>query len=242
MTTAEDSARTPPRLGLFGRFVGVLTSPGATFARVAADARPLGMLLLVMFVSAVVLGTFFSTEVGRQAWIDEAVRRVEAFGRQISAQQQAGMERMAGFAAYIAVGQALIGVPIITLVLSGILFAVFNGFLGGTATFKQLWSVVVHAGAVGVVQQLFVMPLNYVRESMSSATNLGVFVPMLEENSFPARLLGMIDLFAVWWVVVLAIGLSVLYRRKLTSILVSFFIIYGLIAVGVAAFWPRGGS
>jgi len=135
-----------------------------------------------------------------------------------------------------------VGIPVMMLVLSGILFAVFNGFLGGGATFKQLFSVAVHAGAVSIIQQLFVFPLNYARESMSSATNLAVFLPMLDETSFLARMLGMIDLFIVWWVIVLAIGLSVLYRRKLTSIVMSFFIVYGVIAVAVAAFMGGGGS
>jgi hypothetical protein len=225
-------------MGLFSRLVGILTSPGDTFARVAADPRPLGMLLLVMTVSAVILGAFFSTEVGQQAWMDEAFKRMG----EVNPQRQEGVERMAGFAAYFGVAQALVGIPLVTLVLSGILFAVFNGFLGGGATFKQLFSVVVHAGSISIVQQLVVFPLNYVRESMSGATNLAVFLPMLEETSFPVRIAGMIDLFIVWWVVVLAIGLSVLYRRKLTSILMSFFILYGVIAVAVAAFMGGGGS
>lgn len=229
-------------MGLFSRLVGVLTSPGTTFARVAAHPRPLGMLFIVMLVSAVCLGGFFSTEVGRQAWLDEAIRRSESFGRQVGEQQQRGMEMMALYAGYIAVAQALLGIPIVALVLSGILFAIFNGFLGGGASFKQLFTVVVHASAVGIVQQLFVLPLNYVRESMSGATNLAVFLPMLEENSFLARMLGTVDLFVFWWTIVLAIGLSVLYRRKLGPILISFFIVYGAIAVAVAAFMRGGGS
>ena len=49
---------------------------------------------------------------------------------------------------------------------------------------------------------------------MSSATNLAVFLPMLDESSFLAKLLGTIDLFLVWWVVVLAIGLGVLYQAQ----------------------------
>ncbi|MBI4478016.1 MAG: YIP1 family protein [Acidobacteria bacterium] len=242
MTTTETAGRTAARMGLFARVIGVLTSPGATFARIVADPRPLLMLLFVMGFSAIVLGGFFSTEIGKEAWLDEAIRRSESFGRQVSDAQVRGMERMLPYVAYFGIGQALIGIPVMTLVISGILFAVFNGFLGGTASFKQLFSVVVHSGAVSVLQQLFVFPLNYVRESMSSATNLAVFFPMLEENSFPARMLGTIDLFIIWWVSVLAIGLSVLYRRKTRSILIAFGVVYGVIAISIAAFFGGGGS
>ena len=36
-------------------------------------------------------------------------------------------------------------------IVAGILFAIFNAALGGNATFKQVFTVVVHAGAIGVL-------------------------------------------------------------------------------------------
>ena len=85
--------------------------------------------------------------------------------------------------------------------------------LGGDATFKQVFAIVAHSGVVLAALSLFTTPLAYARESMSSATNLGVFLPFLDESSFLARLLGSIDLIFIWWMVSLAIGLGVLYRR-----------------------------
>ena len=65
------------------------------------------------------------------------------------------------------------------------------------------------------LQQLFMMPLNYVREHRCRvATSLAVFLPLLDETSFLARFLGSIDLFRIWWLVNLAIGLGVLYKRS----------------------------
>jgi hypothetical protein len=58
---------------------------------------------------------------------------------------------------------------------------------------------------------------------------------MLDDTSFLARLAGMVDLFLVWWVVVLAIGFGVLYKRRTGPIAVAFFILYALIAVAIAA-------
>ena len=70
---------------------------------------------------------------------------------------------------------------------------------------------------------------------MSSATNLAVVLPMIDENSFIGRLLGMIDLFLVWWVVVLAIGLGVLYRRRTQPIAIGLFGVYAVIILVAAA-------
>ena len=41
-----------------------------------------------------------------------------------------------------------------------------------------------------------------------SVANLGALLPMLPENSFAAHLLGMVDVFLIWYIVVLAIGLA----------------------------------
>jgi hypothetical protein len=234
--TAAVGAEPPAAgLGLPARVWGVLTSPRATFADVAARPRWLGMLVLVLLVTVICTGGFMATSVGKQAFLDQQVRTQESFGRQVTDETYAQLEKVAGYAAPLAVGQIVILRPIMYLIIAGILYAVFSAALGGGAAFKQVFAVVVYSGAVTLVQQLFVTPLNYVRESMSSATNVAVFLPMLEEGTFVARLLGTIDLFLVWWVFVLSIGLAVLFRRKTGPIAAGLFAVYGIIAIIIAA-------
>ena len=67
---------------------------------------------------------------------------------------------------------------------------------------------------LNLVQALVVTPLNYFRGSMSSATTCGSSSRCCEEGSFLANLLGTIDLFILWSVVLLSIGLAVLYRTQ----------------------------
>jgi len=112
---------------------------------------------------------------------------------------------------------------------------VFNALLGGDASYKQVLAINAHAGAVSLVQTLFVVPLNYFRESLSSATNLGVFVQFLDDTNYVARVLGWFDLFIIWNLIVTAIGLSVLYKRKTAPIFWSFMAIYAVIALVGAA-------
>lgn len=231
-----------PGLSLPARIWGVLTSPRETFADVAARPRWLGMMLVAILVTAVCTGGFLMTPVGQQAYLDNQIESTKRFVGEVSEAQVAGMERMLPYAAPISAVSVAIIMPIMWLVMSGILFAVFSAALGGTATFKQVFAVMAHSSAITVVQQLFVTPLNYVRESMSSATNLAVFLPMLDEGSFLAKFLGTIDLFLVWWVVLLSIGLGVLFKRKTGPIATGLFVVYGIIAVIVAAFFGRGGA
>lgn len=229
-------------LNLAARFWGILTAPRETFADVAARPRWFGMLALVLVITAICTGGFFSTQVGQTAWLDKAVESARQSGQEMPEAQWATMQKIASYMGAIYAVSTLVIAPLMWLIVSGILFAVFNAALGGTATFKQLYAVFVHSTAVTIVQQLFVTPLNYVRETMSSATNLAVFLPMLDEGSFPAKLLGMVDLFLIWWVIVLSIGLAVLFKRKTGPIAAGLFIVYGIIAVIAAAFMGRGGA
>ncbi len=71
----------------------------------------------------------------------------------------------------------------------------------------------------------------------------GALLPMVPEGTFLAYLFGAIDVFLIWWVLVLAIGLAVLYRRRTQPVAVTLFVIYGVIALCYAGVrsW-MGGS
>jgi len=218
------------------RAVGVLFSPRATYAAVAARPAWVGMLLLVLVISSGVFGGFMATEVGQRTLIDQQITTMESWtGRQVTQDQLERLERIASYYGYGLPAIIAVQSIVIVLVVSGVLFAIFTAFLGGEASFKQVFAVVTHAGAVIALQQLFVVPLDYVRESISSPTTLAVFFPMLDDRGFVARLLGSIDLFFIWWIVSLSIGLGVVYRRRTGPIASGLLITYGVIALVIVA-------
>lgn len=227
-------------MGLAARFFGIITSPRDTYVAVAPAPRWLGMALVVVLITMGSQMWFQSTDVGRQASLDEAVRRVESFGVKVSDQMYEGMRKSIMEPSAVNRAISIVSMvaipPVIWAILAGVLFLIFGVFTGGTATFKQLFTVVVHSGVVSAVGTVFVTPLNYFRQTMSSATNLGVFLPFLPEGSFLARLAGMVDLFLIWWVVVLSIGVAVTYKKKTGSVAMVLFGIYAVIALGIAAF------
>jgi hypothetical protein len=127
----------------------------------------------------------------------------------------------------------------VATIFAGILFAIFNAALGGEATFKQVFSVLVHAGVVSSFGAVFGGVINYFRQRMDNVTNLGSLVPMLPEKSFIVGFLSAIDIFLVWWMIVLAIGLGVLYRRRTQPIAITLLSIYGVIAIVIAVVKSR---
>ena len=221
--------------GLASRAIGVITSPGATYADVVSRPRAVGALLVIVALIAAGSLVFFNTQVGQDALLDQQIRMVEAFGGQVNDAMYDILERRAPYSAYFTAGSQIVFLPLSMLAVAGIGFVIFNAIGGGDATFKQLFTVVVHSGFVLTLAQFFVLPLNYARESISSPTNLAVFLPFLDENTFGARLLGAIDLFYLWWMVNLSIGFGVLYKRRTGPIIVGMLIAYVVIAVAVAA-------
>lgn len=230
-------------LSLPQRVIGVIFSPKATFESIVASPRWLGVLLLVTAVTIAVTQGFAATEVGKLAALDQQVAMAERFGATVTPEMEAQIRARieSPIAPVINAVSILIGSLLMTALIAGILFGAF-AILGGTAAYKQVLAIVAHAGVVGAVGQLFALPIWFARGSMSGVSNLGVFVPTLEDT-FIGRLLGMIDLFWVWWVFVVAVGLGVLYRRRTQPIFLSLLAVYGLIAVAVAGIMSAvGGS
>jgi Yip1 domain len=228
-TTAVSGA-SPAPLSLPARFVGIITAPKETFQAVAAHPRWLGMLLLCTILVAVGTALPMTTEAGKEATLRQQVEGMESFGMTVSDEQYERMRAGMAFAPYTTAGAVFVFSPIMTLVFAGIMFLVFNVMMGGDRTFKQMYAVFVHAGVISALQQLFTGPLNYFRGAVTSATNLAVLLPMVDPKSFVGRVLAMTDLFLIWYLLVLAIGLAVLYRRRTQPIAWT---LYGVYAAGV---------
>ena len=228
-------AAAAPADNVFARLLGVIFSPRATFERIVARPRWFGALAVVIGVIGLGQFALLSTENGQQAIIDQQVERAQRWGRTVSDEEYANYEKFAPYNRFIVPVAIVIFVPVMTLATSGILIGVFNALLGGNATFKQVLAIQSHTGATSLASALFTLPLNYLRSSMSSPTNLGVFAQaFFDDTSLPALFLGMIDLFIVWWLIVTAIGLAVLYKRRTAPIFWSLCGVYMAIALIVA--------
>src|SRR6478672_4056742 len=221
-----DAGSAPSPKSLPARIAGIIFAPRATYADVAARPRWVAAFLVVYLVTAAVATAFMSTEVGRAAVVDQQITQAESYGRQVN---QAQIDRLEAFSKYLVYVAPVIQFFALAgggLLVAGLAFAIFNALLGADAAFKQVFAVVVHSGVILAALSLFSTPLAYARQTLSSTTNLLVFAPFLDDGSFPARLLGSIDLIYIWWMVSLAIGLGVVYRRRTAPIATTMIGIY----------------
>jgi hypothetical protein len=222
-------------MNVFSRFVGIITAPRATFESVVAHPKWLGMYLLTATIIAFGAALPMTTDAGKQAALDQQVSSMESFGMQVSDEMYEQMRRRTAFLPYQTAGSIVIGSIVIALLTAAILWAIFNAAMGGDASYKKILTVLIHAGVISALGQLFTGPINYFRGSVTSATSLGALLPMLDDQSFAGRLAGMLDIFIIWWLLALAIGLAVLYRRRTQPIFMTLLGIYAVIIVAIAA-------
>jgi hypothetical protein len=215
------------------RIAGMLVRPRATFAAVVAAPHWLGVMIATTVAAALAGSLLMETGIGRQALVDQWERTAIAFGQDVDDARYAQFEALSRYGPAYATATALVTGPGVTFALAGLLLAGLGG-RRSAVTFKQVLAVVAHAGVILAVRQVVAAPLGYVRETTASATALGVWFPMLDEASPVARFLGALDLFVLWWIVVLAIGVGVLYGRQARTITATLIGIYAALALLMA--------
>ena len=244
MTEVTDASRPEagPSPNLAARLFGVLLSPRATFAAIIERPRPVGALLVVCLLSAIPGVWLYSSDLGKQLLLEQQVDGMESFGMTVTDEVVAEMERSLENAAYFAAGGTVVSVPIFAFVIAGLVWTACYVILGAHAPFKAMFAVVTHIGAVGVVQQFFIVPLNYARGVMSVPTTVSALLPMLEEGSFIHRTLGLVELFTVWQLFLLAVGTGVLFKRRTGPIATTFYSLYAVIAIAAGFIMSRLGG
>ena len=210
--------------------VGVIRRPRATFEALKIAPRAASVLLVTFAVTALLSAALLETSVGRLALLDQWERTAVAFGQGVSEEQYAAMRAASENGALYGIATAFAAGPILAVAVAGLLYAGFR-LVGGGATFRQVLSIVAHAGVILMLRQVIATPVVYARETLANPATFGLFFTVLEEASPLARLLGVIDLFVIWWIVVLAIGMSVLYQRPARRLAVIFAGVYLLLAV-----------
>ena len=201
-----------------------------------------GLLALLTAVSFAVTAGFVATDVGQVALIDQWERTALAFGQRVDDARYAEMQELSRYGVPYAAAAAIARGPGAAVVLAGVLYGVFAA-RGRRAGFAQVLAVVVHAGVILALRDVVATPLNYVRESLASPVTLVQFVGLLDEASPIARFFALLDVFMMWWIVVLAIGLAVLYRTRARAVAAGLMAAYVGIAVLLAgAMAALGGN
>lgn len=178
------------------------------------------------------------TDVGRQALTDQWESRIEAFGGTVDDARYAQLQQLGQKGWQLAAATSAASGLLLPFALAAVLHAMF----GRGVSYHQSLAVVVHANVILAFRDAIATPISYARESLGSPLALGTFFRMLDAGSPAARLLAMLDVFILWWAVVLAIGTAVLYRRSTRALALAYVGVYSAFAVVMAGIMALSGG
>jgi hypothetical protein len=242
MSINSDSIQAPPvpaapKPNTFSRIAGVLTSPISTFEDIARRPNvlgPLGVLMALTILFTVLI-------VPR---VDFAATYREAFdGMNMPADR---MEKSIRMAAAVGKATAYFG-PLLQIlafaVIAGVLLIAFRMF-GGEGDYKQAFSTTLYSWFPICIKSILasivlmtrkVISLNDMANPLRS--NLAFTVDM-KSQPILFSLLGSLDIFTIWTIVLMVIGFAALSRFskvKSAVIIVSIWLVVVLFKVGGAA-------
>ncbi len=212
---AEPQASISP----FGRIVGVLFSPQATFADIARKPSwllPVVISTILAIISVVVLNQ-------RMDWRDYISQQIEKSPRaaNLSAEQkQKQIEMSAKLTVYVVYAAGAIGSVVLALVVGAVMMLAYNLLAGAGASFSQSFGIVAHTLVVGIVSTplfllvLFLRPPGTVDPENPVATNLAALLPE-DSAKWLFTLCKSLDIFTIWMLILIAIGFAAVNPKKL---------------------------
>ena len=237
----ESEATQSPQIGLIGRMIRVFHAPRETFESVAASrtaidwVAPAAVSAVVAFAAAVAVMPL-AMEEGAKA-IQEQMQ-----GQEFSDEQREMMEKMAGPGQAIGLVMAPVG-SFVVLFISALLLLGAAKVAGAGIGYSGMLTVSAYSSLVESLKTIIVTPLMLSKKSMEVHTGLGLLLPAEMMNSFAGRFLAGIEIFSLWQVVIVAVGISALgnvdSRKALVPVLVLW-LIWLLIAAGLGGLQQMG--
>jgi hypothetical protein len=200
-------------MGEGSRLTGVFFEPAKTFEDVAARPGFWAPLILVIAVSLVYMA-LFGQHVGWERMIRHQTETSSRAAQQSPEQREAGIQmavKIAPIAGYVGV---LVGIPLVWLIWAAILLGIVKGMMSAQVRLKQVFAILCYAGLPGVIMALLAIAVMFMKPpddfnlQNPLVFNPGAFMDPLTTSKFLYSLASALDLFRLWTLVLIAIGLK----------------------------------
>jgi hypothetical protein len=194
------------------KMVAVFTSPKKAYLAISEKPDWLAPMIVLVLV-----GILFAVTVVPSVILPDVMEKTVEQMRDrgmTDAQIEPAMKYMTGpLPVIFGVVGVLIFTPVSLLVIAGILFGICSLF-GGKAKFIQVFSAMTYSGLIASLGSVVKGILMYSQHSAHVGTSLALLLSEEASKTFLYRLLGHFDLFGLWHLAVLVIGLAVIYQWK----------------------------
>jgi hypothetical protein len=212
----------PAGMGEFSRLTGVFFEPGKTFADIAERPR-FWVPLILMIVASLAFTITLSQRIG---W-DRVVRQqLESRMATMTDQQREAVAKtmdmqvkMASIFGYVG---GVVAVPLSYLIVGGILLGIVRGIMSAPVRFKQAFAVMCYASLPGLIFTVLAIAVMFLKNPDDFnlrnplVFNPGAFMDPQSTSKFLYSVACSLDLFTIWTILLLAVGLKAAGGKKLS--------------------------
>jgi hypothetical protein len=204
------------------RLAGVFFEPTKTFQDIAVRPRFIAPMLLLIVVTTA-LTVLFSQRVGFERAVRQQIESSSRAQQATPEQREQMIQLYTRMAPIFAYGAVLLFTPITFLIVAGIFLGMAKGIMAAPVSFKQVFAVVAYgwmphviAAVLSIVVLLLKNPEDYRMEN-PLVFNPGALMDPATANKFVLSLATSLDLFVLWALVLMGIGLKAAGGRQLSK-------------------------
>jgi hypothetical protein len=231
-------------MSILSNIINTYIAPAKVFESVKDFEWKKALVPLLILVVLGVISYWVIQDLVAEVQYDAGLERIENSSRipddqkeeiiaKMESQMDSGPQKII---AWVASG---LGGPISVFFMALIALLVGNTFMGGSAKYGQLLNVTAWAFMVNILESIVKIPLMLSKWSIEVYTGLGV-LGIGEKGTFIHSLLAGIDIFAIWRIILIAIGMGIIYNKKTqpyaVGMLIAWFVLK-LIGAGASSFF-----
>lgn len=225
-------------VGLVGRMIRVFYAPAETFEAVQARTTHLDWIVPVLVAAAIAAGSTYMTLPIMEKMQARAVAEMSV-GKDMSAEQVAQqkqmMQSMSGVTNVVSIVMVPVMIFVMLFIFAGILLLLGRFLLGGDISYRQMLALQGYSMLISVPHTIILTPIRQARDSLAVTLGPGLLLGPDVASTYLGRLINSIDIFQVWQVAVLGIGLAVLTQASTGKAMGLLFAILALFLAGSAA-------
>jgi hypothetical protein len=227
-----------PSMSFLSRFVGVFLSPGETFDDVVRKPNILAPLI-VGIATAVAFSEIMLVKIGMERIVRAQLEQSGRLSSMTPDQVDQTVTQGAKFGAIFTHIFGVLGPPIFLLIFAAIGLGIVNLIFGAKAKFSTAFSIACYAnlvnvlgGILGIVMMLFGDPEHF-NVNAPVPTSLGFFMDQAHTSKPLFALGASLDIFTIWFILLLGIGFAATTQRKAksTSVFLVFFALWALVVL-----------
>jgi len=223
-------------LSFLQRCAGVFVSPRETFADIARTPDFIGPLVIAVLASAAVVETMLA-RIGIERIVRMSIERSSRASSMSPEQIERAVTQGAKVGAVLAPLSGLLGPVVALLVIAGVGLLIVNAVFGAQLNFARVFAVTCYANLVGLLGAMMAITVilfgdpEHFNTQDPMPTNPGFFLNPVETSKPVMALAGSLDLFTIWFMALLGIGLSEATGRRVKAL--TIFLSY----LGLWALW-----